>query len=76
MTLQELSDRQAIVDLINAYCLHFDQNEPEAVAALFTDEARFERTADGWRIADLVLRAAGTVDFHRATMHPIGRRGQ
>jgi ketosteroid isomerase-like protein len=152
VTLQELTDRQAIVDLIHAYCLHFDQNEPEAVAALFTEDAtidygpeatritgrdtiagtiavglnelfaatshhvsnisivfdgpdraagvtylyawhryrdgspdghlwgryhhRFERTADGWRIADLVLRATGTVDFHRATMHPIGRRGQ
>ena len=152
MTLQEVADRQAIVDLIHAYCLHFDENEPQAVAALFTDEAtidygpeakriigrdtiaetiavglneifaatshhvsnisiafdgpdratgvtylyawhryrdgspdghlwgryhhRFERTRDGWRIADLVLRAAGTVDFHRATMHPIGRRGQ
>jgi ketosteroid isomerase-like protein len=152
VTLQELSDRQAIVDLIHAYCLHFDQNEPEAVAALFTEEAtidygpeakrivgrdtiagtigvglneifaatshhvsnisiafegpdratgitylyawhryrdgspdghlwgryhhRFERTAHGWRIANLVLRAAGTVDFHRGAMHPIGRRGQ
>jgi ketosteroid isomerase-like protein len=152
VTLQELDDRQAIVDLIHAYCYHFDQNEPEAVAALFTTEAtidygpeatlivgadnvagtiavglnetfaatshhvsnisitfegldtatgvtylyawhryrdgspdghlwgryhhRFERTADGWRIAELVLRAAGTVDFHRRAMHPIGRRGQ
>ena len=35
---------------------------------------RFERTSAGWRIAELVLRAAGAVDFHRATMHPIGRR--
>ncbi len=36
---------------------------------------RFVRTADaGWRIAELRLEAAGTVDFHRATMHPIGRR--
>lgn len=35
---------------------------------------RFERTAAGWRIAELMLRAAGTADFHRATMHPIGRR--
>lgn len=152
MTLQELSDRQAIVDLIHAYCYHFDQNEPEAVAMLFTADAtidygpeakrivgvdaiaetiavglnetfaatshhvsnisitfdgtdratgitylyawhryrdgspdghlwgryhhRFERTGEGWRIGELVLRAAGTVDFHRATMHPIGRRGQ
>jgi ketosteroid isomerase-like protein len=148
--VQEVVDRQAIVDLIHAYCLHFDNNEPEAAAALFTEAAtidygpearpiagrdtiaetiavglneifaatshhvsnisiafdgpdratgvtylyawhryrdgspdghlwgryhhRFERTADGWRIDDLVLRAAGAVDFHRSTMHPIGRR--
>jgi ketosteroid isomerase-like protein len=147
---RELVDRHEIADLIHAYCQHFDQNEPEQVAALFTTDAtvdygpeaetirgaamiaetiavglertfaatshhvsniriafwgpdratgvtylyawhryrdgspdgelwgryhhRFERTAAGWRIAELVLRAAGTVDFHRATMHPIGRR--
>ncbi len=35
---------------------------------------RFERTEDGWRIAELVLEATGIVDFHRATMHSIGRR--
>lgn len=33
----------------------------------------FIHTANGWRISRLVLRAAGTRDFHRATMHPIGR---
>jgi ketosteroid isomerase-like protein len=152
VTRDELADRQVIVDLIHAYCFHFDQNEPEEVAALFTAGAtidygpeatrivgadtiaetiaaglnetfaatshhvsnisivfdgpdratavsylyawhryrdgspdghlwgryhhRVERTTDGWRIAELVLRAAGTVDFHRRTMHPIGRRGQ
>jgi uncharacterized protein (TIGR02246 family) len=37
--VRELVDRQAIADLVHAYCLHFDQNEPEAVAALFTDDA-------------------------------------
>jgi ketosteroid isomerase-like protein len=37
--VQELADRQAIADLIHAYCLHFDNNEPEAVAALFADDA-------------------------------------
>ena len=149
-SLSELLDRQAITDLIHAYCYHFDRNEPEAVAALFTADAtidygpesativgaaaiaptisvglerifaatshhvsniqitfegpdvarsvsylyawhryvdgspdgelwgcyrhRFERTADGWRIAELLLQAAGATDFHRATMHPIGRR--
>lgn len=148
--VRELEARQAITDLIHAYCDHFDRNEPEAVAALFTKDAtidygpeavtivgsdaiaptlaaglertfaatshhvsniqisfdaadaaravsylyawhhyvddspdgqlwgryrhRFKRTASGWRIAELVLEAAGTVDFHRATMHPIGRR--
>jgi ketosteroid isomerase-like protein len=35
---------------------------------------RFVRTADGWRISELVLQSAGSVDFHRSTMHPIGRR--
>jgi ketosteroid isomerase-like protein len=145
-----LLDRQAIADLILAYCHHFDLNEPEAVAALFTEDAtvdygpeaatitgaaaiaptialglertfaatshhvsnirieleppdrassvsylyawhryvdgspdgelwgrylhRFERTAQGWRISQLVLQAVGMLDFHRATMHPIGRR--
>jgi ketosteroid isomerase-like protein len=148
--VSELLDRQAITDLIHAYCYHFDRNEPEQVAALFSEDAtvdygpeaativggaaiaptiavglerifaatshhvsniqitlddadrahavsylyawhryvdgspdgelwgryhhRFERTGDGWRIAELVLTAAGAVDFHRATMHPIGRR--
>jgi ketosteroid isomerase-like protein len=148
--LRALADRQAITDLIHAYCFHFDNNEPDAVAALFTDDAtvdygpesptivgsaviaatiavglertfaatshhvsnlqiafegpdrarsvtylyawhryvdgspdgelwgryrhRFVRTDAGWRIGELLLEAAGMVDFHRATMHPIGRR--
>jgi ketosteroid isomerase-like protein len=148
--LQEFTDRDAISDLIHAYCLHFDNNEPQAVAALFTvdatvdygpesatiigsaaiattiaaglertfaatshhvsnlqitfegpDHARsvsylyawhryvdgspdgelwgryrhqFRRIDVGWRISALVLQAAGMVNFHRATMHPIGRR--
>ena len=148
--VSELLDRQAITDLIHAYCYHFDRNEPVEVAALFTPDAtvdygpeaativgadaiastisvglertfaatshhvsniqitlegcdrarsvtylyawhryvdgspdgelwgrylhRFARTDAGWRIAELVLQAAGTVDFHRSTMHPIGRR--
>ncbi len=37
--VEELADRHAIADLINAYCFHFDNNEPEAVAALFTADA-------------------------------------
>jgi uncharacterized protein (TIGR02246 family) len=148
--LQELADRQAIADLIHAYCLHFDGDEPAEVAALFTPEATVDygpevptlvgrdailaavtrgldetfaatshhvsniqvafdgpdtartvaylyawhryadgspdgelwgryrhtvaRTDAGWRITSLRLEAAGTVDFHRGAMHPIGHR--
>lgn len=34
---------------------------------------RFRRTPNGWRITELVLQGAGTIDFHRARMHGIGR---
>ncbi len=34
----------------------------------------FRRTAAGWKISRLVLYAAGTKNFHRKNMHPIGRR--
>lgn len=33
----------------------------------------FRKTDAGWRISRLVLKAAGTRDFHRKNMHPIGR---
>jgi ketosteroid isomerase-like protein len=148
--VRALVDRQEITDLIHAYCDCFDRNDPEGVAALFTDDAvldygpefdnivgreaiapriavglertfaatshhvsniqitlesaddarslsylyawhrycdgspdgylwgryvhRFRREHGRWLIAELVLHAAGTVDFHRVVMHPIGRR--
>lgn len=34
----------------------------------------FRRVSGRWTISGLVLRAAGSRDFHRARMHPIGRR--
>lgn len=34
----------------------------------------FRRSSAGWKIAQLVLCAAGTDGFHRDTMHPIGRQ--
>ena len=37
--IREFADRQAIADLIIGYCFNFDNNEPEAVAGLFTDDA-------------------------------------
>ena len=33
----------------------------------------FRRMPEGWRITRLELRAAGTRNFHRDNMHPIGR---
>lgn len=145
-----LLDKAAIADVIHAYCYRFDRAEPEAVLALFAEDAtvdygpdvptmtgltelrpmiergladffaatshhvsnivvdfdgpdsarsvsyvyawhryrdgrpnselwgqyhhRFVRTAEGWKITELVLKAAGTDKFHRDTMHPIGRR--
>jgi hypothetical protein len=150
MHLQKLLDQGAITDVIHAYCYHFDRNEPDLVAALFSDEAvvdygpetenlvgvvairtavargltqifaatshhvsnvritfdgadaarsvcylyawhryrsgapdgelwaqyhhDFVRTERGWKISRLVLKAAGMTHFHRARMHPIGRR--
>ena len=143
------TDRDEIRSLIHGYCFHFDRNEPEDVAALFTQDAtidygpehppivgrdaiaptiavglrerfkatshhvsnieiafagendarsvsylyawheyvdgseselwgryvhRFRREDGRWRIAELTLQAAGTRNFHRSRMHPIGRR--
>ncbi len=39
-------------------------------------ECSVRRTAEGWRIARMMLRAAGTQDFHRERMHPIQRRAE
>jgi len=36
--IQELTSRQQIADVIHAYCLYVDGNEPEKVAALFLDD--------------------------------------
>jgi len=33
------TDRDEIRSLIHAYCFHFDRNEPDDVAALFTEDA-------------------------------------
>ena len=144
------ADRAAIADLLYGYARHFDRNEAEDLAGLFTEDCiidygpemaniegrdmivpsiqpglsnlfsssshhvsnvmvhpdgpdsaraaayiyawhtyhaggdpgemwgqyhcRFRRTEEGWRIAELVLKVVGMKNFHRSTMHPIGRR--
>lgn len=35
---------------------------------------RFRRSDGAWRIAEMVLLVAGMKNFHRGSMHPIGRR--
>src|SRR3970040_1171967 len=141
-----LADRYAIAELFHAYARHFDRNEPEAIAPLFTEDAtvdygpamatahgieevlaginlglstifaatshhvsnisiefvdpgtatavayvyawhryrdgapdghlwgqyhvRIRLHADEWKFAELVLKAAGSSNFHRAEMHP------
>ena len=37
--LPDCADRIAVTDLLHAYAWHFDRNEPEAVASLFTEDA-------------------------------------
>jgi ketosteroid isomerase-like protein len=39
--LAELAARVALRSLVDAYALHVDRRQPAAVAALFTDDARF-----------------------------------
>jgi hypothetical protein len=38
MQIEELMARQRIADVIHAYCLHVDRNEPKKVAALFSTD--------------------------------------
>ena len=35
---------------------------------------KLRRTPQGWAFSEMVLKGAGTEDFHRSSMHPIGRR--
>src|SRR4029079_8267799 len=68
-------DRQAIADLIHAYCFHFDNNEPEAVAALFTADAVGDYGAEAATIvgADAIAAtiAVGLVRTFLATSHHV-----
>ena len=57
--LQHLLDRESIAGLIHGYCYHFDRNEPDDLAALFTPDAVVDY---GPETADLIgtpaIRAA------------------
>jgi len=79
--VQELLDRQAIADLIHAYCYHFDQHEPTQVAALFTADATVDYDA-GLNAAvraqhpdgiDAIVHAAGDGAQLATLLKPGGR---
>src|SRR4051812_5539638 len=70
-----VTDREEIADLIHAYCLHFDQNEPEAVAALFTEDATIDYGPEAARIegreAIAPTIAVGLETIFAATSHHV-----
>ena len=73
--VQELLDRQAIADVIHAYCFHFDQNEPERVAELFTAGATVDYGPEAATIvgSDSIAAtiAAGLQHTFAATSHHV-----
>lgn len=71
--VRELADREAISRLLHEYCLRFDANEPEAVAALFTADASVDYgpefpTVRGSRAIEEAI-AAGLERTFAATSH-------
>ena len=67
-------DRNAATSISYLYAWHRYQDRPETSELWGQYHHSFRRTAAGWKISRLVLRAAGTENFHRKNMHPIGRR--
>lgn len=66
-------DRATSICYVYAWHRYRDGSRDGELWAQYHHE--FRRTPHGWKIARLVLKAAGTDGFHRTTMHPIGRRG-
>ncbi|MEM9477692.1 MAG: nuclear transport factor 2 family protein [Pseudomonadota bacterium] len=74
-TLQTLVDKDEITGLIHAYCYHFDRADPDAVAALLTDDAVIDYGPD---VANLTSAAAlhemvtrGATNLFAATSHHV-----
>ena len=72
--VRELVDRQAITELIYAYCECFDRNDPDGVAELFTPDAIIDYNPDtpnitGAEVATTI--AIGLRDTFAATSHHI-----
>ncbi|MFN2329168.1 MAG: nuclear transport factor 2 family protein [Chromatocurvus sp.] len=73
-TLREFVDRQAITDLIHAYCERFDRNDPEGVAELFTPDAIIDYNPDTPNIVGAEMAqtiAVGLRDLFAASSHHV-----
>lgn len=53
MTLQEISDRFEIMDLLTAYCTAIDSKDIDALDLIFTDDALIDYSKAGGPKADL-----------------------
>ncbi len=60
------------VAYVHAWHRYRDDSPDGLLWAQYHVTARREGTA--WRFAEMTLKAAGTSNFHRSEMHPIGRR--
>lgn len=72
--VRELIDRQAITELIYAYCERFDRNDPEGVAELFTADAIIDYNPDTPNITGAEMAgtiAIGLRDIFAATSHHV-----
>jgi ketosteroid isomerase-like protein len=73
-TVRQLVDREAITQLIYAYCERFDCNDPDGVAALFTPDAVIDYNPDTSNIsgADMAKTiAVGLRDTFAASSHHV-----
>lgn len=75
-----VADRLAVSDLVHAYAQGVDRRDPEAVAALFTEDATFVAYAEPGAAEpmsrshgrDEITKAIAFVRHYRKTTHTIG----
>lgn len=70
--VQALTDRSAILDAVVAYATAVDVRDWEKLAALFTDDARWEYSATGERVEGpraIVARISGGIERLDTTQH-------
>jgi len=53
MTIQEISDRFEIIDLLTAYCVAIDKKDIDALDRIFSEDARLDFSRAGGPYSDL-----------------------